>query len=88
MNAAQYCLEHSKECLNGRISFTKPVVDKFINLYTYLEVSDFDEEMYKRLRLFMIDLYNDGYSVNNRGADLPVEKIELPNFVLCIRTKY
>ncbi len=85
MNAEQYCAEYGKELLSGRITFSKRVTDKFINLYTYLEVSDFTPEMYKRLRMHMIDLCVSGYSkFTNKGEDLPIKKIELPMFVLCI----
>lgn len=84
MNACQYCVEHSKELLSGRITFSKPVTNRFINLYTYFEVSDFNPEMYKRLRLHMVDLYERGFRSENRREDLPIEKIELPKFVLCI----
>ena len=83
MNAPQYCLEHSKELLSGRITFSKSVTNKFIKTYTYLDVEDFSEEMYKRLRLHMVDLYARGFESYNRDKELPVEKIELPNFVLC-----
>jgi hypothetical protein len=85
MNAEQYCAEYGKELLSGRITFSKKVTDKFIKTYTYLDVTDFTPEMYKRLRMYMIDLCTSGYSkMVYRGADLPIEKIELSNFILCI----
>lgn len=84
MNAPQYCMIHANELLSSRISFSKKAVDNFIKTYTYLEPSDFNDEMRKRLKFHMIDLNYQGYSNTNK-TDLPIEKIELSDFVLCIK---
>ena len=85
MNAAQFCAEHGREISSGRIAFKKTTVDKFINIYTYLNPEDFDEEMRKRLVFRMIDLYDDGIRHYINKTDQPVEKIELGNFILKIK---
>ncbi len=83
MNAEQFCGEYAHECLNGRISFTMPIVIKFIKTYTYFKPEYFSKGQIRRLRFFMIDLYNDGIDFkNDHGKDLPAEKIELSAFIL------
>lgn len=87
MNAEQYCNKYGKELLSGRISFSKNKVDRFIKVYTDLDITDFSLEMYKRLRLYMIDLYTIGSSFYYIKNEYPPEKITLPDFVLCVVTK-
>jgi len=81
MNAAQFCAEYARETESGRITFTKRKVFQFIKIYTYFDTEDFTEENIKRLRMYMVDLYGIGFKYQNR-EDNPVEKIELPKFVI------
>lgn len=87
MTAEQYCNKYGKELLSGRISFYKKDIDRFIKVYTHLDITDFSFEMYKRLRLYMIDLYTIGSSFYYFKNEYPAEKIILPDFVLCVVTK-
>lgn len=86
MNAAQYCGEYAHETKSGRISFTKKVVNNFIDTYTHLNHADFTDEMRERLKTgVMIDLYNEGISkYYNAMEELPADKIEIPPFVFGI----
>lgn len=82
MNAEQFCAEYGHECKNGRISFSKRIVDKFITIYTHLTPNDFNKEMRKRLIIsVMIDMHKSGYSIYQNREDHPIEKIELPKFI-------
>jgi hypothetical protein len=82
MNAEQFCAEHGKECKNGRITFSKNTVDRFIKTYTYFSVEDFDKEARKRLILFvMIDLHLNGYTNKIFYGDQEIHKIEIPTIV-------
>jgi hypothetical protein len=84
MNAELFCFTHAKELKSGRITFAKPITEKFIKTYTYLDVSDFTDEMIKRLRFHMLELsYRGAHYINQK--DLPIEKIELSEFILCCR---
>jgi hypothetical protein len=80
MDAYQFCAEYAHETTSGKISFTLNVVNRFINIYTYFTPEYFNKENIKRLRMIMIDYYNEGLS-NTRINDLPAEKIELPKFI-------
>lgn len=82
MDAYQFCAEYGNELQSGRITFRLPVVKTFIKTYTYLEFDDFTDENIKRLRLYMIDLYNNGLSSYSRREENPADKIELPSFVI------
>lgn len=79
MNAEQFCAEYGHECRNGRISFTKRVVDRFIRIYTTHSPAEFTDKMRERLKVMvMIDLHTNGYSKYGNRTDLPAEQIELP----------
>jgi len=82
MDHMQFCAEYANETASGRIVFSKRVVYNFINTYTYFTPDYFTSEMIKRLRMVMIDYYNQGvYLARIIKEDLDAEKIELPKFV-------
>jgi hypothetical protein len=82
MDAAQFCGEYAHENKNGRIRFTKRIVDKFIVTYTNLSPDDFTKEMRERLIIgVMVDLYNKGVEGLQHEPDYPAEKIDLPKFI-------
>ena len=80
MNHEQFCAEYAHENKNGRIVFTIIIVKRFIKKYTYLKFKDFDKQMILRLRLQMIDYYDNGLKFYNR-KEAEEEKIVLPNFI-------
>ena len=83
MNAEQFCAEYGHETRSGRVSFTKKVVENFIDIYTDFSYHDFTKEMTTRLKVsVMIDLYEAGCSYHYLNTpDLPPDKIGLPDFV-------
>lgn len=84
MNAACFCAEYGHELKNGRVSFSKQVVNKFIERYTYFKPEDFTDDMRERLKVsLMIDLHQTGYSKYSIFDDEDdFEKIELSDFIL------
>jgi hypothetical protein len=82
MDAEQFCGEHGKELLSGRVSFSKNHVKKFINTYTHLRADDFSDKQLKKVQVFiMIDLYS---SSNKRSPNEPENKpnkIVLPDAI-------
>lgn len=81
MDAYQFCAEYAHETHSGRISFSMPVVTKFIIIYTHFTPEYFNKENIKRLRMVMIDYYNEGLSTALKCGNNPAEKIELPKFI-------
>lgn len=81
MNAIDFCGEYATELQSGKITFSKKIIEKFINQYTYFDSSDFTKQMRLQLVSFvMIPLYNQSiskYSIKNECPD----KIELPEIV-------
>lgn len=81
MDYSEYCAEYAHEILTGEIRFSKRVTNKFIKIYTDLQPKDFTPEMYKRLKLTMIDFYCLGLN-RAKLPEYPAEKIQLSDFIL------